>query len=201
MVEVEAEPPVEGGGGVLAVEAHPQLEGERGADDGLGHRLAVPAGQRAPAISTTYLHYLQHIYTISTLHLHISTKSTHLSTLAMAGVVGVTQLEVNSPLLLPPSQSDSIDTVDISLLSPATWYEHVVRAAGGHPRPRVVVGGGAADLEGVRVGAGVPGDAAVALLPPDAHLQCCMSPATTPPTAGSPCSTGRPGGCRWRRGS
>ena len=62
MVEVEAEPPVEGGGGVLAVEAHPQLEGERGADDGLGHRLAVPAGQRAPAISTTYLHstlYLQ----------------------------------------------------------------------------------------------------------------------------------------------
>ena len=125
-------------------------------------------------ISTLYLHYLQNIYTISTL-------STHLSTLAMAGVVGVTQLEVNSPLLLPPSQSDSIDIVDISLLSPATWYEHVVRAAGGHPRPRVVVGGGAADLEGVRVGAGVPGDAAVALLPPDAHLQCCMSPATTPP--------------------
>ena len=108
MVEVEAEPPVEGGGGVLAVEAHPQLEGERGADDGLGHRLAVPAGQRAPAISTTYLHYLQHIYTISTPYLHyIYTVSTHLSTLAMAGVVGVTQLEVNSPLLLPPSQSDS----------------------------------------------------------------------------------------------
>ena len=49
--------------------------------------------------------YLQHIY-IST-YLHIYTVSTHLSTLAMAGVVGVTQLEVNSPLLLPPSQSDS----------------------------------------------------------------------------------------------
>ena len=91
--------------------------------------------------------------------------------------MGVTQLEVNSPLLLPPSQSDSIDIhiiiVDISILSPATWYEHVVRAAGGHPRPRVVVGSGAADLEGVRVSAGVPGDAAVALLAPDAHLQCC----------------------------
>ena len=118
MVEVEAEPPVEGGGGVLAVEAHPQLEGERGADDGLRHSLAVPAGQRAPAISTTYLHYLHHIYTVSTLYLHhvyISTLSTHLSTLAIAGVVGVTQLEVNSPLLLPPSQSDSIDIVDIYL--------------------------------------------------------------------------------------
>ena len=52
--------------------------------------------------------YLQHIYTISTPYLHyIYTVSTHLSTLAMAGVVGVTQLEVNSPLLLPPSQSDS----------------------------------------------------------------------------------------------
>ena len=59
-------------------------------------------------ISTPYLHYLQNIYNISTL-------STHLSTLAMAGVVGVTQLEVNSPLLLPPSQSDSIDIVDIYL--------------------------------------------------------------------------------------
>ena len=62
--------------------------------------------------------YLQHIYTqhciyiISTPYLHyIYTVSTHLSTLAMAGVVGVTQLEVNSPLLLPPCQSDSIDIV------------------------------------------------------------------------------------------
>ena len=42
LVEVEAEPPVEGVGGVLTVEVHPQLEGE----DGLRQRIAVPAGQR-----------------------------------------------------------------------------------------------------------------------------------------------------------
>ena len=41
-VEVQAEPPVEGVGGVLTVEVHPQLEGE----DGLRQRIAVPAGQR-----------------------------------------------------------------------------------------------------------------------------------------------------------
>ena len=70
--------------------------------------------------------YLQHIYTlhciyiISTPYLHyIYTVSTHLSTLAMAGVVGVTQLEVNSPLLLPPSQ-----IVDILILY--SRYIHII---------------------------------------------------------------------------
>ena len=67
------------------------------------------------SVPPQYLQHIDIIYSISTTYLHciyISTVSTHLSALAMAGVVGVTQLEVNSPLLLPPSQSDSIDIVE-----------------------------------------------------------------------------------------
>ena len=41
-LKLRQKPPVEGVGGVLTVEVHPQLEGE----DGLRQRIAVPAGQR-----------------------------------------------------------------------------------------------------------------------------------------------------------